>query len=358
MRRKLGLRFMVALVLAALVGFGTVPRVYAATLVVTTTADSGAGSLRQAISDATSGDTITFNLPNPSTITLASQLDIGKNLTITGPGASQLAISGNNAVRVFSVGTVAFTLERVTVANGYGVGRCYSAGGGLLMTGGGSVTVRDSVFSGNQAAGGFGCGGAIAKSGGSLAVSNTTFVNNRAEGLGGAIADVNNSVTVHDSTFINNAASAGGGISMNNTTATVSNSTFVGNTASSNDGGGIDVTSRSLTLTNSTFVGNSVGVGFSQGVQTTIVNSTFFRNGVGIYGGDNSEAPRVRNTIVAESTGANCARVIIDEGYNISDDASCPFTAATSRNSTDLRLDPAGLQNNAGATQTVALSYS
>src|SRR5262245_37831882 len=57
-------------------------------LVVTTTADSGAGSLRQAVADAVSGDTIDFNLSGcPCTITLTSgELVIDVNLTINGPG--------------------------------------------------------------------------------------------------------------------------------------------------------------------------------------------------------------------------------------------------------------------------------
>src|SRR5689334_6218728 len=54
--------------------------VSAATLTVTSTADSGAGSLRQTILDAASGDTITFSLPANSTITLTSaELAINKS---------------------------------------------------------------------------------------------------------------------------------------------------------------------------------------------------------------------------------------------------------------------------------------
>ena len=79
--------------------------VQAATLTVTSTADSGAGSLRQAIADAVSGDTIDFALDGcPCTITLTSgELVIDKSLTIQGPGANLLAVSGNSATRVFSV---------------------------------------------------------------------------------------------------------------------------------------------------------------------------------------------------------------------------------------------------------------
>jgi hypothetical protein len=63
---------------------------------VTNNADSGAGSLRQAIADAASGDTINFAATlNGQTITLASELLINKNLTVSGPGANQLAVNNN-----------------------------------------------------------------------------------------------------------------------------------------------------------------------------------------------------------------------------------------------------------------------
>jgi len=77
---------------------------HAATLTVTNTDDSGAGSLRQAILDAAAGDTVDFNLSGcPCTITLTSgELIIDKSLTIQGPGASQLTVSGGNGSRVFN----------------------------------------------------------------------------------------------------------------------------------------------------------------------------------------------------------------------------------------------------------------
>ncbi len=54
----------------------------------------------------------------------------------------------------------------------------------------------------------------------------------------------------------------------------------------------------------------------------------------------------------------NCSATITDVGYNISDDNSCGFTASTSRNNTDPQLDPAGLSDNGGPTQTIALQSS
>src|SRR5579862_9024375 len=61
----------------------------AATITVTTNADSGAGSLRAAVTNANTGDTINFQSGLTSPITLTSgQIAITKSLTITGPGAS------------------------------------------------------------------------------------------------------------------------------------------------------------------------------------------------------------------------------------------------------------------------------
>src|SRR5262249_43654360 len=72
-------------------------------LVVTSAADSGPGSLRAEIAAAHDGDTITFDPhifdfnPTDHTIKLDSdELEIHTNLTIQGPGATNLAISGGN----------------------------------------------------------------------------------------------------------------------------------------------------------------------------------------------------------------------------------------------------------------------
>src|ERR1043166_8797241 len=59
--------------------------------IVTTTADSGPGSLRDAITAAVPGETITFAVTNAITLT-NGELVINKNLIIAGPGAATLAI--------------------------------------------------------------------------------------------------------------------------------------------------------------------------------------------------------------------------------------------------------------------------
>ena len=64
--------------------------------VVTTLADSGPGSLREAIATAPSGATITFAVTGAIVRSYSNgPLTIDKNLTISGPGAFNLAISGN-----------------------------------------------------------------------------------------------------------------------------------------------------------------------------------------------------------------------------------------------------------------------
>src|SRR6516225_1711232 len=75
------------------------------TLTVTNNLDSGPGSLRAEIAAAQNNDKIVFAPSlNGKTIALTSgELAITKGLTIQGPGASQLTISGNNRFRVFEV---------------------------------------------------------------------------------------------------------------------------------------------------------------------------------------------------------------------------------------------------------------
>src|SRR5688572_28963235 len=77
-------------------------------ITVTNTADDVAapptGSLRKAIADAVDGDTIEFAGGLSGTLSLAgAELLIEKNLTITGPGATILAVSGRGNSRIMTV---------------------------------------------------------------------------------------------------------------------------------------------------------------------------------------------------------------------------------------------------------------
>jgi len=67
---------------------------YANITTVTNTNDSGRGSLRQALADPNDGDTIEFAVTGTIRLTSAELL-VNKSITISGPGANNLAIDGN-----------------------------------------------------------------------------------------------------------------------------------------------------------------------------------------------------------------------------------------------------------------------
>ena len=147
--------------------------------------DAGAGSLRQAIQDVHDGGTITFNLGDaPATITLTSgELAIGKSLTIAGPGADRLTISGNDSSRVFSISAGTVTISGVTVAHGRVTGA--PAEGGAIRNAGHLILQQVLVKSsraeatGNVGADAFG-GGLYSE--GACLLENSTVYSNTAQG--------------------------------------------------------------------------------------------------------------------------------------------------------------------------------
>ncbi len=121
------------------------------TLTVTNTNDNGPGSLRQAIADASAGDTITFNLLLPAIIGLTSdELLIDRNLTISGPGAKSLTIevfggSGGPQAMEIAAGSLDVTITGLTIANG----GFFLEGNGLFNRSTGAASIRDCVFDSN-----------------------------------------------------------------------------------------------------------------------------------------------------------------------------------------------------------------
>lgn len=211
------------------------------TLTVTSAADDGPGSLRRAIDDAGAGDLVDFDLPGPPpwTITVTSALTLdGETLTIRGPGADLLTVSGGGTTRVFSLVDTSLSLERLTVANGFALGT--------------SATDRSE-------------GGGLRLEGSSLALSDCRFVDNTAQGavvlsassaLGGAIFYLDSGVLIHRCLFARNqalghdglgGAGLGGAIAMSaaeGDSLQIVNSTFSGNAARGGDafagpGGGL-----------------------------------------------------------------------------------------------------------------------
>jgi hypothetical protein len=93
----------------------------AATLVVANSNDSGSGSLRQAISDASPGDEIRFDpaLAGTPVVLTTGELLIDRDLTITGLGRDWTILDGNAASRVFRIAEGAMVkLSALTIENG------------------------------------------------------------------------------------------------------------------------------------------------------------------------------------------------------------------------------------------------
>jgi predicted outer membrane repeat protein len=241
-------------------------RVVLSTLTVLNQRDKGAGSLRADIAAAHSGDTIVFAPSlDGQTITLTGgELLIKKNLTIAGPGAGELTVSGGGLSRVFEVANKEnVTLSGLTISNGVSgivnfgtltvsnstlsANTSYEGGG---IDNEGTLTVSGSTLSGNVAS----YGGGIFNSG-TLSISASILSGNTAYEYGGGIWNDPNGATVavSGSTLSGNVATNGGGI-YNEGTLTVVAGTLSGNTAGFN-GGGI-YSQGTLTVSGSTLSGN------------------------------------------------------------------------------------------------------
>ena len=259
---------------------------------------------------------------------------------------------------IYNDGTLTVTDSTFSSNSAFGT-EYPGAGGGIYNDG--TLTVTDSTFSGNQSTGpspGAGEGGGIYNNG-TLTVTKSIFSNNLGPAEGGGIANFK-ILRVTKSTFSDNSTAgccgSGGGI-YNGATGSVTNSTFSGNIGLFAGGGIGNV--GTLTVTNSTFVGNiGFGGGIYNGEALIINNSTFSGNSSGAI--INTDFASLKNTILAASPDKNCTEfgtgTIIDAGYNISDDASCGFSATGSRNNTNPMLDSKGLQYNGGPTETIALN--
>jgi CSLREA domain-containing protein len=380
------------------------PPADAATITVDTTNDElnsdGDCSLREAITAANTNtavdncaagasgtDTITISVSG--TIALGSQLPtISESLTISGPGAGSLTLSGqaNFVVLVASSG-ITLTISGLTISDG---NNSSGSGGGIInpatstlnlsdsvvafnnantngggIANAGTLVVNNVTFKGNSAD----SGGAIYHAGGTMTVTNSVFSNNNhADFAGGAIYMADGNATISDSTFSGNSADFGGAIYnivQSQTTAgtlTISRSTFVGNTA--DNGGAIyNALSGDLVLVNSTVSGNTAhidGGGISNQDSTATVSfSTLFNNtaqseasGGNVFIGENGTTT-FKNTIVHGGSPDDCGGpgTLTDAGGNIDTDGTCStFSTFTSG-----QLNLGSLASNGGPTQTHAL---
>lgn len=296
------------LMLALILAYAAVPApAHADTLTVFTAADGGIGSLRWAVANAASGDTITFlsGLAG-STITLTSgEIVIDKDLTINGMGANDLTVSGDGNSRVFNITAGAsVNINGMTITDGV-AGGSTPQGGGIRNAG--TLTLTDCVMTNNSVPSGAGSrnGGAVINAAGSagkatLTIERCTIENNSSAGEGGGVGNVTYSsdsvaeLIVRDSTIANNNAGYGGGVAVYAQSGGAADATFINTTVSANDasadGGGFDL--------------DVLGSGTM--ARVTIINTTVYSNTAGDGGGINvlkDESTLVlRNSIVAGNT--------------------------------------------------------
>jgi hypothetical protein len=359
---------------------------FAGNQVVTNHNDQGTGSLRAAIANAASGDTITFTLPTPNTITLTTgELFIDKNLVITGPGADLLTVARDSTadslefpIFLINAGHFAVTISGLTISNGSNAGvissangggldnqssgivnisectfsenQAYDDGGGLCQNGSGTTNLTDCIFSGNGTVAGFGGGLAVEDSDSSVNLLRCIIDSNTAGYSGAGIYSFGgSSVTMTDSTISNNfltaSDGAGDGSGIFNTgTLTLERCTIANNTNQRGSGGGIQ-NQGVLTANNSTFFGNTAefnGGAIENDGPAIITNCTITDNtasqaspygivngggGISVFGNSFAVA-MLKSTIVAENHSptnpdvAGLSGGIASSGYNLVGDGT------------------------------------
>lgn len=404
--RKRGLFFNCVFVLGVLL---LVPKLQAATLTVTSLANTGPGSLRSILATASTGDTITFAVQGTITLTngtpSAGDLVIDKALQIIGPGASKLLlletgqnpvfrvssnvvasisglmITGNHLSGIWNYGSL--TVTNCTIADCYG--DVY--GGGVQNYG--DITVVDSVITDCTSY----VGGGIRSSGGNVFLTRSVITRCMSYYQGGGIFCSGPLYLQNCSISHNGGSFGGGGIygdQVRITSCTIDNNQAFGDELNGASGGGIHA--GILYMTNSTVSGNEVASRITEsadggGIRAsnvylescTIVSNTvlmmpwdFPNQAVPspfLGGGISANTIEARNSIIALNTSAvfrqglsplsvpsDCGGTMISHGFNLiqslagltltGDLTGCLFNI-------DPRLAP--LRSNGGLTATHAL---
>src|SRR4051812_5363070 len=270
---------------------------HAASFTVTNTGDTGAGSLRAAITAASNAGPNTILITANGTIALASSLPtLVGSLTITGPGADKLTIQGSPGAPVLS-SIATLQVSGVTITGGANAG---GNGGGILVTNG-ALTLLNSVITGNTAI----LGGGIYSTVGSLTVLSSTISGNTGTGAIHGGSDV----TVFDSTIAGNQGTAIVSTTVGSILS-IDRSTISGNTDAAGIGG-IQLQGGTANIRNTTFSGNSGPQGgdfwtFSDGVTLKLTSVTAVGGAAPALLFDHTATVTLRNTVLA-GTGTRCS---------------------------------------------------
>ena len=392
------------LLATAAAGLALSPTAFAATFQVTNTADSGAGSLRDAITQANASagaDTITFAPSVSGTITLTTgSLHITDAIDIQGPGADVLTIAGGTRLARPSAPSYYYSRPPTSdIVIGYGKGGGLGAPAaalaatpvtisGLTITGGYSgkgggiyayntlLTVNNCNVTGNAA---YYSGGGIYVAGyySKLTANNSTISNNTANYSGGGVATTASAITISQSSVTGNSASGGAGIFVHNDNSnmlTVTASTVSGNNATDtyrySGGGGVYARHVSATISDSTIANNTAGVGggfvshISGGnYYSSLLNNSTVSGNSANYGGGIVQTYSGPIAVSNSAIGANTAGMDADAGTPSGGSIAAAFSligdtgGATITDNGGNLLNTApqlgALANNGGPTQTM-----
>ncbi|OQY26739.1 MAG: hypothetical protein B6244_12680 [Candidatus Cloacimonetes bacterium 4572_55] len=314
-KRRIQISFIISLFLLTM---GFLSKSWATTITVNdladnTTASDGNCTLREAITnangdtDGTGGDCATgsgadviqFDASLTGEITLSSELPITSDLTITGPGADQLRISGDGANRIFNNTTASsFSISGLSLIEG---NSATNDGGAILNAASMILTIQDCNIYDNAGTN----GGAIYNQG-TLVISRSAIHNNSASGNGGGLY-------------------SSGNLDMKNSTV-----------SKSLGGSGVYLVGSGTNKISHCTIAKNVNGGLYSTVATTVKNTIISHNTI---------LPDVDGTITFASDGYNLI------GGNAG--SSADFNQTGDQVDVDSKLG--GLQDNGGSTPTHGL---
>ena len=276
-------------------------------IIVSNVADSGAGSLRAAMTAAesqTGPDEVRFEGTLTGTIQLQSALPaITQSLTIEGPGADAVTVrrssGGDYEVFLADNASRSLSISGLTISNGKG-----SFAGGV-------------------------------SSRASLVLDGVAIVDNDRAG----VFATQTQATIRNSTIADNTSSGSGAVLSFGAAITIENSTITGNTS---EFGAAVTTEGTSTIAASTIAGNTnSGSSASGAANLRVVSGSLV----------------VTSSIVADPLGTRPSCVasapLISGGFNIDSGTSCGFGTTSDQPSTD--PDLLALADNGGPTETMAL---
>jgi hypothetical protein len=357
---------------------------------VSNTNDSGPGSLRQTIADASvfDGDNIQFAPNVVGAISLTNGvLPIDKTLTIRGPGARVLALDGRTADQIFVVLSGTVGISGLSLINGRYIGSAgnpeqdgFEARGGAIFNQA-TLALNDCVLSNNAAIGG--AGGPTASG----------FAGGGGNGKGGAIANIGTLTMTNCHVTANLAAGGAGGVATDGgfdgsggqgygggiyavTPITLVRCAIAGNSADggtgpggtgSGSGGGLNI-EGAATVLSSTIAGNVAGGSsfdfgggiYDNGPGILLRSCTIASNAADYGGGLSTSGTDMGNTILAGNSaaggGADCSGIINSSDYNLIQNTNgIGFSGITLHNVVGQSPLLGLLQDNGGLTPTMAL---